>query len=152
MSANRFSLDSNILIYAFDFRDALKQSVAEQIVRQAAGRDCMLGLQTVGEFYTVSTRKKILPRADAGREALNYLAVFPTFPASIAAHRSAANAAPAGRFSYWDAVLVASAIEAGCTLFLSEDMHDGMTVGPLTIRNPFGPSGLSAAATAALAP
>ena len=151
MSASRFSLDSNLLIYAFDFRDALKQSIAEQVISRASGRDCMLALQAVGEFYAVSTRKKILPRADAGREALNYLVLFPAFPATTASHRIALREAVAGRFSYWDAVLLASAAEAGCTTLLSEDMADGARLGNITVRNPFGPKGPSAAAAAALA-
>ena len=152
MSASRYSLDANVLIYFFDPKNPHKKSAAQQIVIQSLTRDCWIGLQAVGEFYTAATRKKIITRASAGREALSFLSSFNIFPATIDAHRTAAREAPAGRFSYWDAVLVASAIEAGCTLLLSEDMQDGMIVGPLTIRNPFGPAGLSAAAAAALAP
>lgn len=58
----------------------------------------------------------------------------------------------AGRFSFWDAVLLATAEEAGCTICFSEDMKDGATLGSITVINPFGPGGLSAAATAALTP
>ncbi|MEJ0028148.1 MAG: PIN domain-containing protein [Rhizomicrobium sp.] len=152
MSARRFSLDSNVLVYAADFRDPLKQSIAEQIVRTAALRDCLLGLQGIGEFYAASTRKKILAPADAGRIALRYLATFPLFQATEDAHRIAAREAAAGRFSYWDCVLLASAAEAGCTTLLSEDMKDGAKLGAVTVRNPFGPAGLNAAAAAALAP
>jgi len=152
MSAKRFSLDANVLIYFFDPRYPGKQSVAQHIMSLAIARDCWIGLQAVGEFYTAATRNKILTRADAAKEVLGFLANFDTFPSTPTAHRSAARGAPAGQFSYWDAVLLASAAEAGCELLLSEDMQDGMTVGPLTIRNPFGPAGLSAAAAAALAP
>ncbi len=152
MSARRFSLDSNLLVYIFDPRDPRKQSVAQQVFAASTTRDCMIGLQTVSEFYTASTRKKILPAGDAGREARNFLAVFPTFQATANAHRIAARDAVAGRFSYWDCVLLASAAEAGCATLLSEDMKDGAKLGAITIRNPFGPTGLSAAAAAALAP
>ncbi len=157
MSARRFCLDSNVLVHAVDFREPAKQMAAEHLVKTAALRDCMIGLQSIGEFYTASTRKKkgvksVLPPADAAREALNLLTIFPTFPATASAHRIASREAAAGRFSYWDAVLLASAAEAGCTLFLSEDMADGAKLGGITVRNPFGAKGLSAAATTALAP
>jgi predicted nucleic acid-binding protein len=152
MSARRFSLDSNVLIYSVDFRDPLKQSIAEQIVRTAVLRDCMLGLQSIGEFYTASTRKGIATPTNASREAISLLTIFPTFQATAKAHAIAAREAVAGRFSYWDAVLLASAEEAGCETVLSEDMHDGAKLGGITVRNPFGPKGLSAAAVAALAP
>ncbi|MEJ0040884.1 MAG: PIN domain-containing protein [Rhizomicrobium sp.] len=152
MSAKRFSLDSNLLVYFFDPLDARKQSQAQQLVLAAAARDCLLGLQAVGEFYSVTTRKKILTPTHAGPEALRFLATFSTFQATIDSHRIAAREAVAGRFSYWDAVLLASAAEAGCATLLSEDMKDGAKLGAITVRNPFGPAGLSAAATAALAP
>ncbi|MEI9990881.1 MAG: PIN domain-containing protein [Rhizomicrobium sp.] len=152
MSARRFSLDSNLLVYFHDPRDPRKQAVAQRIVVDAASRDCMLGLQAMGEFFTAATRKKILMHADAGRAALTYLSTFATFAATEDAHRIAAREAMAGRFSYWDAVLLASAAEAGCATLLSEDMKDGAKLGAITVRHPFGPAGLSAAATAALAP
>ncbi len=152
MNAKRFSLDANVLIYFFDPRYPAKQAAAQRIMSLAMTRDCWIGLQAIGEFYTAATRKKILTRTDAAHEALGFLSNFSLFPATPAAHRSAAHAVQAGRFSYWDAVLLESAAEAGCELLLSEDMQDGMTVGTLTIRNPFGPAGLSAAAAAALAP
>ena len=152
MSAKRFSLDSNVLVYFFDPRDPIKQASAQQIVATAAARDCALSLQSVGEFYTVSTRKKILPASIAGQEALNFLAMFSNFPATPDCHRLAVREAVAGRFSIWDAVLLASADEAGCTLLLSEDMKDGARLGGVVVRNPFGAKGLSAAATAALQP
>jgi predicted nucleic acid-binding protein len=147
-----FSLDSNLLIYFHDPRDLRKQSLAQHIVSTAAARNCMLGLQSGGEFYRATTRKKILTPADAGSAVVIFLASFSTFPATVDAHRLAAREAAAGRFSYWDAVLLASAATAGCTTMLSEDMPDGARLGNITVRNPFGPNGLSAAAAAALAP
>lgn len=152
MSARRFALDTNVLVYLFDHRDAMKQKLAEQLVVGAATCDCMLALQAVGEFYVAATRKKILGPADAAREAQNFLALFASFPSSQEAHRVALREAPAGRYAYWDAVMLASAAEAGCAIFLSEDMKDGSRLGDITVRNPFGAKGLSAAATAALAP
>ena len=152
MSAKRFTLDSNLLIYFFDLADARKQATAQYIVSTASTLDCMLGLQAVGEFYNVTTRKKILAPTHAGREALGFLTTFPTFQATIDPQPKTPREAAAGRFSYWDAVLLASADAAGCTTILSEDMADGARLGNITVRNPFGPAGLSAAASAALAP
>ena len=152
MNARRFSLDSNLLVYFHDPRDRNKQAVAQQIVIDAASRDCIIGLQTAGEFYTAATRNKILTPTDAGLGVTFFLATFPTFQPTLDSHRIAAREAAAGRFSYWDSVLLASAAEAGCKILLSEDMKDGARLGNITVRNPFGPSGLSAAAAAALAP
>jgi predicted nucleic acid-binding protein len=152
MSVRRFSLDSNLLVYVYDYRDPQKRAVAEQLVVGAATRECMLALQAIGEFYPVVTRKNMVSRSEAAREAQNFLALFAHFPATADAHRIAAREAVAGRFSYWDAVLLASASEAGCKILFSEDIRDGARLGDITVRTPFAPKGLSAAASAALAP
>jgi predicted nucleic acid-binding protein len=43
--------------------------------------------------------------------------------------------------SYWDALLVACAREAGCRVILSDDVTDGANLGGVLIHNPFSPSG-----------
>jgi predicted nucleic acid-binding protein len=39
--------------------------------------------------------------------------------------------------SWWDALIVASAVRAGCRYIVSEDMQAGMRFGAVTIVNPF---------------
>jgi predicted nucleic acid-binding protein len=43
-------------------------------------------------------------------------------------------------YSWWDCLLLASAIELGCTHFLSEDLQDGRSLQGLTILSPFAHS------------
>ncbi len=40
--------------------------------------------------------------------------------------------------AWWDALLAASALMAGCKLFISEDMQDGQLISGMRIVNPFG--------------
>jgi predicted nucleic acid-binding protein len=75
---------------------------------------------------------------------------FETFPASKPASRAALIEMTAGRLSYWDAPMLASAAEAGFTVMLSEDMQDGATVFGLENVNPFGALGVSARAAEVL--
>jgi predicted nucleic acid-binding protein len=58
--------------------------------------------------------------------------------------------ASAGRASYWDALLVATAAGAGCTTILTEDMSDGTVLHGVRILNPFAGDGLTEAAEALL--
>jgi predicted nucleic acid-binding protein len=68
MSAERFTLDTNILIYAVDAREGRKRELAARIVEAAAGFDCPLALQVVGEFYAAGTAKlKLNPKDAAAR-------------------------------------------------------------------------------------
>jgi len=78
--------------------------------------------------------------ADTAAQAESWLGAFRCCPASSAAVGTALGDASAGRASYWDALLVATASEAGCTIILSEDMADGADLGNVRIHNPFSPS------------
>jgi predicted nucleic acid-binding protein len=137
MNAERFTLDTNILIYAVDAREGRKRELAVRIIEAAASLDCPLGLQAVGEFYAAATAKLKLGPKDAAARAAELIAGFDTFGYSVHAVRAALEEAPRGRFSYWDGVLLASAAEAGCTTIFSEDMADGARFGSIAVTNPF---------------
>jgi len=137
MSAERFTLDTNILIYAVDAREGRKRALAARIIAAAAGLDCPLALQVVGEFYAAATAKLKLTPRDAAARAAQLIAGFESFGYSIHAVRAALDEASKGRFSYWDGVLLAAAAEAGCTTIFSEDMADGARFGSIVVANPF---------------
>ncbi len=71
----------------------------------------------------------------------HWLTLFPSTTASAHAVRTALADAVARRASYWDALLVATAAEAGCRLILTEDLADGTTLGGVAIHNPFAAGG-----------
>ncbi|HEX6014815.1 MAG TPA: PIN domain-containing protein [Geminicoccaceae bacterium] len=134
MAAERFGLDSNVLVYLADGRDPKRQGRAREIVARAGttGR-CLLSVQCLGEFYVVALRKGL-----AAQAAVDDLAtLFPIASPTAADARAAVAAAVAGRFSYWDALLLATLGRAGCAVVLSEHMHDGATFAGVTVRDPF---------------
>jgi len=143
MSAERFTLDTNILVYAVDARDERKRDFATHIIEAAVRLDCPLALQVVGEFYAAATAKLKLGAKDAAARAAQLIAAFEIFGYSVHAVRAALEQAPKGRFSYWDSVLLASAAEAGCTTMFSEDMADGARFGSIVVAHPFGRDGLA---------
>jgi len=62
-------------------------------------------------------------------------------PITVETHESALRIAARHDYNIYDALVIAAALEAGCTTLYSEDLHDGQTIdGQLTIRNPFGKS------------
>ncbi len=137
MSGRRFSLDANVLVYAVDRSAPDKHQRARLIVLAAPRLDCWLTIQALGEFYFLTTRKGIVAPTDAEAQILDWLNLFQTAGADASTLRAALPHPVARRLSFWDAMLLTTAIEAGCELMLSEDMHDGMRFGNLTIRNPF---------------
>ena len=137
----RFTLDTNILVYSVDNAAGAKHRLAIEIVDRAAECDCFLTLQALSEFYAAVTRKSIVPPPDAAAQASDWLEIFPCTAASASAVRTALMDAAAGRAAYWDALLIATAREAGCIVILTEDLGDGTNLGGLAIHNPFASRG-----------
>jgi predicted nucleic acid-binding protein len=133
MSADVF-LDTNILIYAIAQNDARTEQ-ARSLLQQGG----TISVQVLNEFVTVSHRK-LRRRWPEIVDALAALRVLFSDPQAIglATHQAAVAIAQRYSFAFYDALIVASALEAGCSSLLSEDLHDGQVVeGKLTIRNPF---------------
>ena len=62
-----FSLDTNVLIYAIDSSQGAKHVTAQALLEQALNGAWPIALQVLGEFYSATTRKKVLTRAEAAR-------------------------------------------------------------------------------------
>ena len=138
MAAERFGLDTNVLIYLVDGREPTRQARARAVVERAAltGR-CVLSVQSLGEFFVVAVRKGLATPAVA-QQAVDDLTVAFAIASPIAADaRIAVAAAVADQISYWDALLLATLDRAGCTVVLSEDMGDGARHGGVAVHNPF---------------
>jgi predicted nucleic acid-binding protein len=136
MSAERYSIDTNILVYAVDRREGAKHQRALEIMDRSIGRDCVLTGQALAEFVAVVARRRMLSKPLAIVQARGWMRVLPVATASASALESAFLAFEAGRFGLWDALLLATAGEAGCSLVLSEDMQDGAEFAGVVVRNP----------------
>jgi predicted nucleic acid-binding protein len=136
--AIRFTLDANILVYAVDSREPARQAASIDIIAYAARRDCALVPQALAEFFHATTRNRIMTRADAAREVLAWMTVFPLTPGpSATALRTALTEAEAGRFQFFDALLVATARDGGCRAVITEDMVGGASLDGVAIVGAF---------------
>lgn len=111
-------------------------------------RSCHLTLQSISEFYAAVTRNRMMPTADAAQVARDLIDVFRTVTASATAIPTALGNAATGRASYRDALLVASAAEAGCTAILTEDLDNGDILPGVRILTPFAGTALAPDAAA----
>ena len=135
--------DTNVLIYLWDNQAPEKMSVATQVAAFLAARSWPLALQVIGETQNVLRRKLRQPPWQAAQNARNLLIAYPSFQASGANAAESLTLMAAGRLSYWDAMMVTAARDAGCDVLLTEDMQDGARFGSLEIVNPFGAAGPS---------
>ena len=137
MSAERVTLDTNVLVYAIDRDAGERHGRAAALVDQAVDLDCVLTLQALSEFYFAVTRKGKMPARDAAAQVEDWQQLFPTVAAKPAALPHALAAAREHSLSFWDAMLWATAREAGVTVLLSENFQDGRELGGVRFRNPF---------------
>ena len=137
MSAERWFVDTNVLVYLFDGDSPDKQAKARRILEANANR-IVLSTQVLGEFYVTVTRKLARPLATGpAAEAVNGLCAFPVRPLAAGLVRAAVRRSASSRLSYWDALIVESAMEAGAVVLLTEDLQDGRTFDALRVVNPF---------------
>jgi predicted nucleic acid-binding protein len=138
MSADFF--DSNILLYLFDQDANAKRKRAIELVRQGVddGSAC-ISFQVVQEALNVLSWKNAFSSGpDQTKEFLRgtLMPLCSVFP-SEGLYSKALSLQIRWQLSFYDSLIVAAALEAGCKRLLSEDMQDGQRIESLRIENPF---------------
>ena len=133
----RFTLDTNILIYAVDRDAGHKHDYSKALVGQAALCDCVLTVQVLGEFFHATTRKSLLDNSHSSKFVKDWLEVFETASANDSVLLETIDTVENHKLSFWDAMLLATARRSGCSALLSEDFQDGWRLQGLEIINPF---------------
>lgn len=136
----RFFLDTNIFVYLFDEDSPVKSQRAAQLIREAIEtRRGIISYQVVQEFFNVAFRKFAQPMGVADAE--QYLAS--VFRPLLAVHSSQAlysetiRLKDRYRLAWYDALIVASAIEGESRVLYSEDFQHGQKFSDLQVVNPF---------------
>ena len=133
----RFTFDTNILIYAIDSDAGERHRIALDLIHRAAGRDCVLTLQSLAELFRALTGKYRLAPERAAEIVQEWRDAVPIVAADEACLTDAMDAVIAHSWSFWDAMIWATAKHANCRLLISEDSQHGRTFGGITIVNPF---------------
>ena len=136
--SERFFLDSNVLIYA-----ALQPDPRSDAARALLARRGTISVQVLNEFANVAHRKlrRSWPEIEQALAAVRVLCP-PPLPITLAIHEAAVGIAARTGYQLYDALIIASALDAGCVTLFSEDLQDGQVIdGRLTIRNPFAAGG-----------
>ncbi len=137
IASNRFTLDTNILIYAVDSGAGERHQAANELMQNAADKDCTLTVQALGEFFHATTRKGKATVVQALGFTRVWQRVFTVSAAGQATFNEAVEYVRDHSLSFWDAMLWVTAKEAGCAFILSEDMQHGRSLGGVEVLNPF---------------
>jgi predicted nucleic acid-binding protein len=138
--SGKFFLDTNIFVYSFDSRSPGKAASASKLIKRAIEtRQGIVSYQVVQEFFNVALRRFAKPLTEP--EARQYLSV--TFRPLLSVHSSVGLYGDALRvtsqfgYSWYDSLIIASAISGECEMLYSEGFQNGQRIANLTISNPF---------------
>lgn len=139
MSRPLVFVDTNVLVYLRDSRDARKQAAAAEwmgfLWEERAGR---ISNRVLQEYYVTVTAKLVpgLPPAEAREDVLALRAWRPPDP-DLEWLETAWSEQDRWGFSYWDSLIVAAARQQGCRLLLTEDLTHGQELDGLRVVSPF---------------
>ena len=133
-------VDTNILFYAFAESSAdqvdkvhIARALIERLSRE---RELVLSAQVLSEFSSSALRKTGSTPLEIA-ERVSQLSTETVVPIDAPLVQLALQRVAESRISYWDALIVESALRAGATVLYTEDMHHGTRYGPLELINPF---------------
>ena len=133
MSAPDSFFDTSVLFYLLS-NDPLKADRAEGLLAERGA----ISVQVLNEFAAVAMRKLGMPLGDV-REILDTVrAVCSVEPVTVATHDRGLAVFERYKFSFYDSLIVASALIAGARVLYSEDLQHGQVIDrQLRVANPF---------------
>jgi predicted nucleic acid-binding protein len=134
---DKILIDTNLWIYLYALNPEGKRNRIEELVQQNFAK-IMLSTQILGEFYHVVTRKRLLTQEYAKDIIIEMVATFPVSEIGTANVLEALKIQEIFHYSYWDSLIIATAVLTECDTLYSEDMqHSQYVQGKTRIVNPF---------------
>jgi len=134
---DRIFIDTNILINCYS-EEKEKKEISLSIINEYETKDIVISLQVINEFINVLKKKFSKKHGDI-RKALDEMeSSLIIWDLSIDLIRDAIRICERYQYSYYDSLIISSAIDSGCKILYSEDMqHNQLIDGKLRILNPF---------------
>jgi predicted nucleic acid-binding protein len=138
--SDKYFIDTNILVYCFDDRQPDKKVRSLALVADALQTgNGIISWQVIQEFLNVATRKFLVPLKTEDAKVYLQKVLHPlcrVFP-DLELYQTALDVLGKTGYSFYDSLIMASALQGGCTILFSEDLHHGHQVDSVKIVNPF---------------
>jgi predicted nucleic acid-binding protein len=132
-------VDTNVIVYSLDLTAGTKNLRARELMERLwADQRGAVSVQVFQELYVTITRKvrtPITPRRAI--EIIEELAGWMVHAPTAADIVAAAQLSVRHQISFWDAMVVRSALETGSSVIWTEDLQHGQKIESVAIRNPF---------------
>jgi predicted nucleic acid-binding protein len=131
--------DTNVLVHAHDSSSPEKKARSQELLFQSLRDNTgTVSPQVLSEFFVTVTRKIKKPMlVSQARVEVELLSVMATVDLDATLVMRAIDHQVRWQLSYWDALIIAAAERAGCGTLYSEDLSDGQSYCPVTVRNPY---------------
>jgi predicted nucleic acid-binding protein len=130
-------LDTNVILYANDARDPVKQHRAIEAVAEQLREETGVVSTQVLQEYAVAAESKLKQDPDTVLRQVILLESLEVVVVTPPLIRRALELHHRYRIGYWDACILGAAEHARCKVVLSEDLNPGQLYAGLTVRNPF---------------
>jgi len=136
--SDKIFIDTNLWIYLY-----ANDSVKEKVKRASSLVDkhfvnINISTQVIGEFFHVLTKKGLKEKEEARQMVLDLIENFVVVDVFQSLVIKATDLSVRYGYSYWDSLILASALASNCSILYTEDMQDGQIIeDSLKIRNPF---------------
>jgi len=133
-------VDTNVIVYAYDMGEAVKQERALQVLDalQGAGTG-QLSTQTLAEFFRVTTResRRLLTVAEATEQVEKLVRAWSVLEVTPMIVLEAARGVRDHQLAFWDAQVWATARLNQIPTVFSEDFKSGSVVEAVHFVDPF---------------
>lgn len=136
----RILIDTNVLVYAYDRSEPVKQRQALALLDHSAyAQNAAITTQVLAEFCAVTLRKLVvtLTPAQVDERVAHFAEIFTVLPVTVPVLRMGLRGVQEYNLSFWDAQIWAAARLYGMPLVLSEDFNPGATLEGVHFQNPF---------------
>ncbi|HEY8943531.1 MAG TPA: PIN domain-containing protein [Polyangiaceae bacterium] len=137
MSAARVFIDTNVFTYVFDDSETDKQARAQKVLEDES-REIFVSTQVLQELYVSLTKgRHPIATHEIAERAVREVATYSLIQVDRQLILAGIDTSRRQKLSFWDALIVRAAAEAGCEVLLSEDLNDGQVIEGIRIENPF---------------
>lgn len=134
---DRCFVDSNVWLYAFSThqKEERKRLLAKQLIQN---HSIVISTQVINEVCCNLIKKHKLDESSILKLIISFYNKYEILSLNLDIFESASNIRTHYQFSFWDSLIIASALSAGVDVLYSEDMQDGFVFEKkMTIVNPF---------------
>lgn len=136
MSVRSF-FDTNVLVYTDDESAPAKQRRSRDLVAEhRRSRNGVVSLQVLQEYF-VNVTRKLGVASHIARRKVEILSEFDVVVPDVSDILAAIDLHRLHGFSFWDALVLRAATQAGCSVLLTEDFQDGREIDGIRVVNPF---------------